>query len=252
MHLLLALSAGFPDGERSFMDSVAHFRKQITDPVLRKEVARFLAQEASHAKAHEQLNAWVHAQGCDIHPLSARVKASVDEGRKAPPMAQLALTCALEHFTAIMAELILEEPELLADLDPAMARLWLWHAVEEAEHKAVAFDLYQHVGGTYWQRVFVFAIVTLPFLGAVARGQRQLMSADPTTRGAKGLALRLRTTWELWGNPGWFRRLIPAYVAYYRPSFHPWERESGDLLSRARERLGFDPDGADPEPVPDA
>lgn len=240
-HLLHALSASFPEGERMFMESVAHYRKRITDPVLKKEVARFLAQEATHAKAHEELNAWVLSQGFDNGPLLASVKARVDLARKhAPPIARLAVTCALEHFTAIMAEQLLTEPELLAQFDPKMAELWLWHAIEETEHKSVAFDVYQHVGGTYLRRVLVMGLVTVRFTTHIAWMKHQLMKNDPNARGVRG---RLRAAWTLWGDPGWFRKLVPAYLDYFRPDFHPWDRDPSDALARAREQLGFDPDG---------
>ncbi len=246
-HLLHALSAAFPDGERMFMDSVAHYRKQITDPVLKKEVARFLAQEATHAKAHEELNAWVRAQGFDNEPLLASVRERIELGRKHfPPIMRLAATCALEHFTAIMAEQLLTEPEMLAQFDPKMAELWLWHAIEETEHKAVAFDVYEHVGGTYPRRVLAMAIITFRFITHVAWMKQRLMRDDPKVREATGLEalrVRLQSTWTLWGNPGWFRKLVPAYLDYYRPGFHPWDRDTSEALARARAKLGFDPEG---------
>jgi predicted metal-dependent hydrolase len=239
-HLLHALSAAFPDGERMFMDSVAHYRKRITDPTLRKEIAHFLAQEANHAKAHEEFNAWVASQGFDMAPLDASVKARIELGKKAPPIFRLAVTCALEHFTAIMAEQLLEEPELLAEFDPKMAELWLWHAIEETEHKAVAFDVYQAVDGSYPRRVVVMALVTFRFLTHVAWMKGHLMKTDPNSG---GIGSRLRGMWTMWGNPGWFRRLVPAYADYFRRDFHPWDRDVGPALARARERLGFDRDG---------
>lgn len=241
-HLLHALSAAFPDGERMFVESVAHYRKEIRDPALRKEIARFLAQEESHAKAHEEFNAWIASHGFDMAALDASVKARVALGKKVPPIGRLAVTCALEHFTAIMAEQLLTEPELIADFDPNMARLWLWHAVEETEHKAVAFDVYQTVSGNYPRRVFVMALVTFRFMTHVAWMKRHLMKTDPN---AGGLLSNLRGAWTMWGKPGWFRRLVPAYLDYFRRDFHPWDRDPSEALARARERLGYDREGAD-------
>lgn len=233
-HLLHALSAAFPDGERMFMDSVAHYRKEISDPTLRREVASFLAQEANHAKAHEEFNAWIAAQGFDMSALDASVKARIALGQKAPPIVRLAVTCALEHFTAIMAEQLLEEPELIADFDPKMAELWLWHAVEETEHKAVAFDVYQAVDGSYPRRVLVMAIVTIRFISHIAWMKSHLMKTDPKSG---GFGSRLRGMWTMWGNPGWFRRLVPAYLDYFRRDFHPWDRDVSVALERARTRI---------------
>ena len=35
----------------------------------------------------------------------------------------------------------------------------------------------------------------------------------------------------LWGSPGLLRSIVPAYFAYYRPGFHPWEVDDRDLLA---------------------
>jgi len=236
-HLLNALSVSFPDGERMFMEAVAHFRKDLKDPALRKEVAHFLAQEAEHAKAHEAFNAWVASRGFDLEPLYASVRERIALGKKASPQFRLAVTCALEHFTAIMAEQLLQEPDLLARFAPEMQKLWLWHAVEETEHKAVAFDVYQEVDGSYARRVLVMMLITVRFTTHVAWMKRQLMKNDPRSG---GLLSNVRGAWTLWGNPGWFRKLVPAYLDYYRRDFHPWDRDTEAALERAREKLGLD------------
>src|SRR5207244_3358365 len=61
------------------------------------------------------------------------------------PKGHLAVTIALEHFTAIMADAMLTNDGVLEGADPRMAALWRWHAIEETEHKAVAFDVYKTV-----------------------------------------------------------------------------------------------------------
>lgn len=241
-HLLHALSASFPEGERMFMDSVAHYRSRIVDPVLRKEVARFLAQEATHAKAHEELNAWVAGNGFDLEPLLQSVRDRVEEGKKARPIVRLAVTCALEHFTAIMAEQILEEPDLLDRFDPKLAELWLWHAIEETEHKAVAFDVYQQVSGSYPRRALVMLLVTFRFITHIAWMQHTLVKNDPEARTFRA---RFKAAWTLWGRPGYFRKLAPAWLDYFRPGFHPWDRDVEAALERAREKLGYDRHGRD-------
>ena len=59
------------------------------------------------------------------------------------PLARLAATVALEHLTAILAAALLDgRSGSLAGADPRVAELWRWHAVEETEHKSVAFDVY--------------------------------------------------------------------------------------------------------------
>src|SRR3546814_16965350 len=81
---------------------------------------------------------------------------------------QLAATCALEHFTATLANAILADPAHLAGADAEAQRMWRWHAIEEIEHKAVAYDTWVHATRALprWQRWamrrFAMAAASLP------------------------------------------------------------------------------------------
>ena len=66
-HVVAALSAVFPDGEDFFVRSVRHFRDQITDPALRRQVAGFIGQEATHGREHRAFNDRLHELG---YPMS--------------------------------------------------------------------------------------------------------------------------------------------------------------------------------------
>jgi predicted metal-dependent hydrolase len=133
------------------------------------------------------------------------------------------MTCALEHFTAMMAEMCLENDDFRELMDPEVRRLLVWHAIEETEHKAVAFDTYVATGGSYSTRVVAMIVTTLGFLVLTALFQWDLMRQDPE---AAGIAMRLRGMARLWIYPGWFRHLVPHYLAYFRRDFHPWDRRS--------------------------
>ncbi len=243
-HLLHALSLTFPDGERFFMDAVRHYLERIESPALRHEISRFLAQEAAHGKAHEAFNDWIRSLGLDVEPIVEEVQEKLRVARTRPHKAQLAATCALEHFTAILAELLFENDELRTQMDPEMRRLWAWHALEETEHKAVAFDTYQAVGGTYGLRVLVMLFTTVDFLANVARFQRRLIASDATLGPSVPVARTMRRGWfQLWVSPGIFRPLIPAYLDYFRPDFHPWKRTPGGAFAAARAELALEPKG---------
>ncbi len=221
-HLANALSLTFPEGERFFMDSVRHYEKRITSPVLRQEIARFLGQEALHSRAHEVYNDWLRTIGLDPSAIETRVKEGLGQVRQnRSPRYQLAMTCALEHFTAMMAELLIESEDLRDLMDPEALRLLLWHAIEETEHKAVAFDTYVATGGSYRTRIVAMLFTTLGFTITTALFQANLMRQDPE---ASGLGLKVRGALKLWVTPGWFRRLVPAYLDYFRRDFHPWDR----------------------------
>jgi predicted metal-dependent hydrolase len=234
-HLLNALSLTFPEGERFFMDAVRLQLRRIEDPALKDAIQRFLGQEAMHGRAHDAFNQFIRDGGFDTSTIEAQVKARLDFGRRVrSPKERLAVTCALEHFTAILAELLFEHPEIREAMDPAVRRLWMWHAVEETEHKAVAFDTYVAVGGSYRMRVRAMAVTTILFMTYVAIYQRRLLAQDKTPRSPVAY---LRGAYELWGSPGWFRTLVPAYLDYFRPSFHPWDRQPGSAFQKFRAEI---------------
>jgi predicted metal-dependent hydrolase len=138
-----ALSATFPKGEAFFVESVRKFRDG-TDPKLAGEIRAFVTQEVMHSREHIAFNKRAHEAGYDLKPLEDRVDWRLDFVRSKPPIASLAATMALEHFTAILAHELLRDPRHLAGADPESQALWRWHAIEEIEHKGVAYDTWLH------------------------------------------------------------------------------------------------------------
>ena len=165
---------------------------------------------------------------------------------KLPPRGWLAATVCLEHFTAIMARDLLSDPSLTAGMHPSMRQLWTWHALEELEHKAVAFDVYKAIGGKYSTRVkamlFVsanFAIDTLRNLFALLRAEGKLWSPGLWWRGLGFLFGR---------SPGVFWRTLPGWIAFFRPGFHPWDDDDRALIARADQGSSLAvPSGPEPD-----
>ena len=231
-----ALSLLFPEGERFFVDSVKHFRDLLEDPELRERVAGFIGQEAMHGKEHRAFNEMMVGHGYAAAPeVDAWLRGFLRLVRKVlPRKSQLAVTCALEHFTAIMAEQLLRDERMREPMHDAIRPLWTWHALEESEHKAVAFDVYRAVGGGYARRVSIMLLTTVIFFAVTAWVQTRLLWA-------RGVLFRpwrwLRGAARLWIWPGYFARMLPAYLDYFRPRFHPDDRDTAALLDEWRERL---------------
>lgn len=161
-----ALSFTFPEGERFFIDSVKYFAGRITDPQLKKDVAAFTAQEAIHSREHNVYNKNLAHTGINVEAIEGHVRWFVKQLRKLPPRAQLAITCALEHFTALFAEATLSDPRNFANAHPFYRDLWHWHAMEEEEHKAVAFDVFRAVTPGirfYFYRCAAMAVMAVDF-----------------------------------------------------------------------------------------
>ena len=136
-----ALSASFPQGERFFMDAVRPYR-DTADFTLRSQIAAFMAQEAVHSREHLVFNNDVAGNGYDFSRIDDYLKRRFDFGRKLPRLNRLSATIGLEHFTAILAHALLAGGDDLAGAPEVMRRMWHWHAIEEIEHKAVAYDTF--------------------------------------------------------------------------------------------------------------
>lgn len=234
-HVFHALSVAFPEGEKFFVESVRHYRDRIDDPALKSAVAAFAGQEAMHGKGHRAFNEIIDARGGD---LGARLEQDVVKllaiARRLPPAVQLGVTCALEHYTAILGEQLLAERAHQDAIDASVRPLWLWHALEEAEHKAVAYDVYEAVNGSYALRVGTMIVTSVIFIAAMAVFYVRLLARDGR--------LMEPTSWAksvlfLWAKPGLFRKLVPGYLQYFRPGFHPNDHDASADLARMQTQL---------------
>jgi uncharacterized protein len=130
------LSLLFPAGERFFMDSVRAHAGHLHDANLLAEVRTFNAQEAIHTREHRRYNDMLEKHGYPAHAMDARLERMLQWVRtRTPVLWQLAITAALEHFTAMMTSILLGHPRLLDQADQNVAALWRWHSAEESEHK---------------------------------------------------------------------------------------------------------------------
>ena len=232
--LLAAMSAGFPPGERFFIDSVRYFEKEITDPELKKAIKGFIGQEAHHSREHEMLNGFLQDKGVNLARLEKEILDFMNLMRKKlSPERQLAHTVAVEHFTALMAEEFLLKYDALEEMDPRMAPVWAWHAVEESEHKAVAFDVYKAIGGSEFTRVTEMMLVSVLFPFFTTMHLTQLMREEGQLTNVKAWTSTLN---YMWGKPGVFRKLLPSYFKFYSPNFHPWDHDARDLVEKAKKK----------------
>lgn len=232
--LLAALSASFPAGERFFIDSVRHYQDRITDPELKKAVKGFIGQEAHHSREHDLMNGFLQERGVNLARLDREIQAFMNWMRKnLSPERQLAHTVAVEHFTALMAEEFLLKYDALDQMDPRMAPIWAWHAIEESEHKAVAFDVYKAIGGSEFVRVTEMMQVSIMFPLFSTLHVVQLMKEDGQLGNVKSW---LGAVNYMWGKPGVFRKLLPSYFRFYSRNFHPWNHDARDLVEKAKKR----------------
>jgi predicted metal-dependent hydrolase len=226
-----ALSATFPAGEAFFVESVRAFRAGAP-PKLADEIKAFTTQEAIHSREHDAFNKRAADSGYDLSKLEAQVEKRLAVTKGRPPVVSLAATMALEHFTAILAHQLLADPRHLEGADRESADLWRWHAVEEIEHKGVAYDTWLNATKDWprfkrWKlKSRVMLYVTRNFLVDRTSGALDLMRQD----GVTGLRAWRLLLWHLWVRPGMFRKIAGAWLKFFLPRFHPWNEDDRALL----------------------
>ncbi|MDQ0464817.1 putative metal-dependent hydrolase [Caulobacter ginsengisoli] len=233
-----ALSGTFPEGEKLFIEAVARFKDRVGEP-LRGQIAAFVRQEAAHTREHLAFNQAL-ARRYNMSGIEIRTLNRVAFARTRPHLGQLAATAALEHFTAILAHDALTHPEDFDGAPEALVKLWRWHAVEEIEHKAVAFDVLAAVMADlppvrrWMMRSISMALITLAFGHSMIVNTADLLRQDGIEpRSMRGAAWR----YFVFGKPGVLRRILPHYLAWYRPGFHPWQKDDRALLAGIEDSL---------------
>ncbi len=237
-HFMNALSTTFPFGEAFFVRSVQHFRDRIEDPELLERIRGFSGQEAVHSREHGQHVALLVSQGYDyIEKVNARADRQLRFMNRWFPYWALAETAALEHLTAIMAHQALADPNYWAGpMHEDMASLWQWHAMEEAEHKSVAFDVFQQVSGNWLLRSAALISASIGLgLDNLLRWA-YFMHRDKRLGDIRAWA----ETWHFVMAPGgMYRRLLPDYVRWFRRDFHPDQRDDRELIADCQARLAL-------------
>lgn len=228
-HGFNAFSFMLPVGEQYFHESAREVAKNIdlsNHPQLAQDVRDFTVQESMHAAQHRHYNEGLAKQGYEniIEPSIIWWKNAVT--RCFSPITNLAIVCAYEHYTAILAEQMLNAPSEWFESSPDMALLWGWHAIEETEHKAVCFDLYVAAGGGWLRRVSMFLLTSLFFnFVFFMRAYFYLLYKDRRQSPRKPTStVSLGSTMPLLRGP--VASIFGALFDYLRPSFHPWQRDN--------------------------
>ena len=237
-HYLNSLSSVFPDGEAFFVRSVQHFRDRIDDPNLLRAIQGFSGQESQHSQQHDRHLELLAAQGYTaLLRLNRMADQAMRFGNRHWPKFSLASTASVEHLTALLARRILRDGSAFtAAMDPRMAALWRWHAVEEAEHKAVAYDVLQHVAPSRALRSFALVVNTIGLFAEMLVRTLYMLAKD-------GVLLRRETVASgrrfLFGRSGLLRGHGRDYAAWFRRGFHPGQIDDRPLIDAwQREQSG--------------
>ena len=232
-----AMSISFPSGEKNFIDSVRVYQDRIEDPKLRSEVKGFFKQEGIHSREHRKYNQLLCQQrGYDLEELEGvylnRIEASKNDP-KITNRVMLASTVAVEHFTASFGESFLQG-KLVKNVEGPLGDLWRWHSLEELEHKSVAFDVYRQIGGDNKMRTTVMRLSMMTLFWDVMKVAIKILRHDQQLWKWKTVKSMAKF---LFSKQGFIRIHVPAYKAFFRDDFHPWDIDNRPLLEHWQEKL---------------
>lgn len=229
-------SIALPEGERFFIRSLTHYANKISDKELAAEIKGYAVQEAFHTREHLDYNKSLTDLGYDVDRMEKNICGTLRTIKS--PLIRLAVTCAIEHFTATFSFATLKHPELLEGADMRYRKLWVWHALEELEHMAVAIDVFNDVTRDMpgWKRYLLRtgAIngVAATFFVNFLRNIAIYAKAD----GQKtGIRFWSRFAWLLLVKPGFTRISLRAFLKYYLPGYDPAKERDEKLIETWRE-----------------
>lgn len=237
-----SLSIFLTYGEDLVIDTARYHRDFIQDPLLKQRVTSLIGQEAIHSKMHEEMNdAYMEI---DLPVKFFRFLASkvFDYGfNRLPQPMKLSLMAGIEHFTAVLAEYMMNHEEIFfRSHDEKQRAIWMWHMLEESEHKDIAFDVFQTLSNNYWLRIAGFfpALITILVLISVAS------TIVPFYRKPSNLI-----SWSYWKDiphsfslifglkDGVYGSTVKHIFDYLRPDFHPNDHDTTEFLEYYKDTL---------------
>lgn len=237
-HYFTALSALFPEGESYFVRSVRALRHRAkSNAELDREISAFIGQEAMHSKEHHAFHVSAQEHGLDPESLE-KVTGLILKGveKVFSQKWNLLVTVGLEHYTAVLVVTMMNSTHQLMT-DTSIRNLWLWHSVEETEHKAVAYDLYEYLYGkglsAYIPRVSLFTFSLILITAISAAYHLILMKRDKQLFNFKSwrkFARFAQTEYKIF---------LPKFLDYYRFNFHPNDTDESDLVKQTKIKIGL-------------
>ena len=123
---------------------------------------------------------------------------------------------------------------LLESMAASHRTLWIWHCIEETEHKAVAYDVYTAVKGRYTVRVIAHVITTIVFYVTLFGIYFAFTNDCGKLWDVVG---HIKFFYHLYVFPGVFRGAVPLWFDYMKPGFHPWHRDNSSSMKIWAEKV---------------
>ncbi|TVP60450.1 MAG: metal-dependent hydrolase [Halomonadaceae bacterium] len=237
-----ALSIFLTFGEDLVIDTARYHRQFVTDPELKARVTSLIGQEAVHSKMHNAFNDVLAKHRFPVTFYRFLATQVFDYGfKRFPNPVQLSMMAGIEHFTAVMAEFFMNHDEVFFETqDEKQRALWMWHMLEESEHKDIAYDVYQQLSGSYSLRMigFVLAFTTILFLVPLGGVLIPIIRRPSNLFRPSYWKDVARSTGLLFGpKTGVYGSSMGHIMDYLRRDFHPNDHDTTEHLAYYRELL---------------
>ena len=215
---LIAGSLLLPHLEPYLIRSMKAAEPHVTDPVVLDSLKKFASQEGQHYQMHKKFNDSIRLAG--FPALATFEKELADDYKRFTTTKSLRFNLAYaEGFEALTMNAIkhLMEPDGFGDDLPVFMQMIEWHFVEELEHRTVAFDVYDHVCGGYFYRLFIGIWAQWHFTRWIRRVTKYMLKTWPQEKTALSKTVTfpaLKTNSPRSLPPGLFRIYLPNYTPH--------------------------------------
>lgn len=217
-----ALSIHVPYFERYLVLGMRKVKKEIDDQRLQSDMTQIIGQEAHHAKNFIEFNKFMMDRYPKVKHLDKHAKDYFKKSMDKDSRKQiLGFIAGYETFTYLGGMIILKNyDKWMKDAEPVMRSAWVWHQVEEVEHGAVAFDVYQYFFSEHewyrkWMIVKAYAHIGLETFSAYLPMVKKEGYLKNPFKALKALGFFLSFSAQL----AWSAR--PVFSKNYHPRNHP-------------------------------
>jgi predicted metal-dependent hydrolase len=237
-HFMNGMSIVVPILEYSVIHTLKDSQKFIKDPELKAQVLEMIAQENWHAYSHRKYNMWLAEQGLPSIRLSSKF---MKEQQRAKKVADrifgqrfwLSAVIAGEHNIAVFIDYLFKRPHLIEQMHPHFRQAFVWHFLEELEHKGTSMDIWYESREQENRKKWRLNVTV--FLQAIAFDYRVLRNMFALLRHDKQL-WKWRTLKDgmsfFFGSDGMFFKTFSTWAQFFRSDFHPWDHDNSHLLNQ--------------------
>jgi predicted metal-dependent hydrolase len=210
---VLGLSMTMPYLEPYLIRTMKVALTKITDPVLAEDTRRFSRQEGHHFRNHADLNVQIRNRFSDdvaaqLRGIEAELEADYQRfSREKSLRFNVGYAEGFEAMTCAMALAMAEYGAFDEGSTMPGGEVWAWHMAEEIEHRTVAFEVFEHLVGSYFYRIVVGTWAQIHYNRYIDRFARCM---------AAGLGAKLTVP-----RTPMHRRVLRLYLRTWSPWYHP-------------------------------